>query len=124
MLELAGYVALVVMYGDLANAIKQIDLSMLKYLAENQCLDGSLGRSIDVYAGQFKSDNGLIGVAFAFAILSIVSKLIMVVCCNTCLYGKICCREKGSENLKPNFEKKASEITQGIKRKLTIKRGN
>lgn len=94
---------------------------MMNYLAENQCLDGSVGRAFDVYGGQFKSDNGLIRVAFAFVKLTIVCKIIMVIFCNTYFYGKICCREKGPEVLQPNFETKAIEFTEGFKRKFSIK---
>ncbi len=96
-LELSGYVAIIVIYGDLASAIRKVDLSMMRYLAENQCVDGSLGRAIEVYAGQFKSDNGLIGIAFAFIILSLLCEIMMITCCNTWFYGKICCKEKKEE---------------------------
>jgi hypothetical protein len=75
-----GLIAVLVVYSQLNKAIKTVDLSMLGYLADNQCLDGALGRAIDVYTSYSKKDDRIVGAALALVVVSIVVKVVMLLC--------------------------------------------
>ena len=45
-----------------------VDVEMQAYLRDNQCLDGSLGRAVEIVANSFSSDQSLITIGYFLVI--------------------------------------------------------
>lgn len=70
---------------------------MIRYLSENQCLDGPLGRSLDVYNTKFKSDRHMVNAALAMVIIGLAVHLFFFILCNSMVSGKNCLKDDFKE---------------------------
>jgi hypothetical protein len=59
-LELAGYLALIILYSQLLSKFGTVNVSMYEYLRDNQCTDGALARGIEEILNSIAKDRRLV----------------------------------------------------------------
>ena len=59
-LELAGYLALIILYSQLLSKFGTVNVSMYEYLRDNQCTDGALARGIEEILNSIAKDRSMV----------------------------------------------------------------
>ena len=59
-LELAGYLALIILYSQLLSKFGTVNVSMYEYLRDNQCTDGALARGIEEILNRIAKDRSMV----------------------------------------------------------------
>ena len=59
-LELAGHLALIILYSQLLSKFGTVNVSMYEYLRDNQCTDGALARGIEEILNSIAKDRSMV----------------------------------------------------------------
>jgi high-affinity nickel permease len=81
-LELAGYLALIILYSQLLSKFGTVNVSMYEYLRDNQCTDGALARGIEEILNSIAKDRKVVSVGFAFVLASAASTILIYIFTN------------------------------------------
>ena len=88
-LELAGYLALIILYSQLLSRFGTVNVPMYEYLRDNECTDGALARGIEEILNSIAKDRRVVSVGCAFVVASAASTILIYIITNIRIRNKL-----------------------------------
>lgn len=121
------YIAEIVLYKTSIDAMNEIDIEMIKFVVENQCTDGPLGRALQFFLDDFAYDTNMRLTGFSFTIISFIAEIVLFVYASP-LRGLLGEKVPFLKSFKepPVFEDRLStmrgKLGEGLKKRFTLKK--
>lgn len=118
-LEVCGYITLIILYSIILKGMNKIDRAMLSYAVENKCSDAVLQYAITKFHDSFTHDYSVLVTGQFFTVASLIALIIAAICASD--LRDILADKFKSEFLKkpPPFEAQAVQMRDQFRSRIS-----